>query len=108
GCRPGPFQLFAERARKLITRPRRMLPGTAPRRAVADQGVEALLDVGPRQELDQLPGVVLARRTTEQHQAGAAGDPGAGAVRAGQRHGAPLPFQRRRLALAELADVPWP
>src|SRR5690606_16597522 len=53
-------------------------------------------------------GLFRTRRATEQDQAGAAGDARARAVRPRQRHRAPLPFQLRRLAAAELADVPGP
>lgn len=76
-----------------------------PRRQVTDDGMEALLDIRARQELDQLPRRFLLLRTAEDHRAGAAGDAGAGAIRARQCGSAPLAFQFLGLELLELADV---
>ncbi len=68
--------------------------------------MEARLDFGSRQELDQLPRRLLLLRLAEDHQAGTTGNTGARAVRTRQRGRTPLPFQFLRLQLLELADVP--
>ncbi len=91
-----------------VGRERRVAPRAAPRRQVAGQRVEAQLDVGSRQVLDQLPRAVLGVRAPENDEARAAGDRRAGPVRAGQRRGRPAVLQLGRQAALELADVPRP
>ena len=101
-----PLQLIPERACIFVIGQRRMRPGAAARRQIPDQRVEALLDVRPRQEFDQLPRRRLALGAAEDHQAGATSDARAQAIRTRQRHRAPLIAQMGGLALPELADVP--
>ena len=68
--------------------------------------MKLLLDVGTRQEFDELPCRVFARRVAEQHQAGAAGNARPRPIRARQRCGAPRILEFRRRTLAEFADIP--
>src|SRR6185312_5018833 len=71
--------------------------------------IEAALDVGPREELDQLPRFLRVRGALEDDEAGAAG------VRhsrgctlwSRQRRGRPRVLHVGRQTPLELADVPW-
>ena len=88
---------------------RGVVPGLAVRGQVAGQAVEAHLLLGPREELDQLPGRLPVGRGAEDHQARAAGQRQARdavVVGRGQRRGGPGVLQLGRQPAAELAEVP--
>jgi hypothetical protein len=106
GSGPHALELLRKRLRGRIGREGRYVPGAAPRRQVAGQGVEALHRRGLAQEADQLPGSLLSSRALEDDEARAAGRRCARPVRARQGRGGPIALPLGGKATPELADVP--